>query len=150
MAKLQKETAQSAAVKLLPPTVATHFTDRSFRLKMSSDSNSMSRSDPHEIGSPSTEDFVGYENRGRIREQMINSQRTGVSGVSTADAVNDEDREYRRLMRENPDIANQNDMRSLKMEYVGLRNSAKSMADASKNDGRGMAQNLEEKPETTD
>ena len=104
MARLQKETTQSAAVNLLPPTVATHFTDRSFRLKMSSDSRS--RSDPNEIGSPSTEDVVGYESRRRRREPMKHSQRTGVSGVATADASNDEDSEYRRLMIEIPDIAN--------------------------------------------
>ena len=75
---------------------------------------------------------------------MRNSLRN-VSGVPAADAANDEDREYRRMMRENPDIANQNDMISLKMEYVGLRISANSMAEASKNYGRGIAQDLEER-----
>lgn len=69
-------------------------------------SNSRSRSDPNKIGSQATEDIVGYENRRKRRKQMRNSQRT-VSGVPAADAANDLDREYRRMMKDNPDIANQ-------------------------------------------
>ena len=38
-------------------------------------------------------------------------------------------------------------MISLKMEYAGLRISANSMAEASQNYGRGIAQNLEERNE---
>ena len=50
-------------------------------------------------------------------------------------------------MRNHPDIASQNNLRSLKMEYVGLREAARSMAEASKRYGKGLARDLEEKAE---
>lgn len=50
-------------------------------------------------------------------------------------------------MRKYLDIASQNDLKSLNLEYVGLREAARPMAAVSKNYGTGIAKDLEEKAE---
>ena len=71
-----------------------------------------------------TADVLGYEDRRRRREELRNARRPN---------DDEHDTEFRQLMRKHPDIASKKDLGSLTMEYVGLRESARSMAGANKN-----------------
>ena len=101
---------------------------------MSDSGDSRTRSDPLDLSRALTADFLGYEDRRRTREELGSDRRSNYAG---------HDREFRRLMRKHPDIANHNYLKSLNMEYVGLSESAKSMAEASKNYGKGISKDLE-------
>lgn len=86
-----------------------------------------------------TADVLGYEDRRINREELRSARRSN---------DDENDRVFRILMRKYPDTASQNDLTSRKMEYVGLSESARSMAEASKNYGKGIAKDLGEKAET--
>ena len=121
------------------PLVAFHYRPIPFWLnllnlsRMSASGYSISRSDPLDVSSVPTADVLGYEDTRRKREELRNARRPN---------DDENDREFRRLMRKYNDIASQNDIRSLKMEYVGLRESARSMAEASKNYGKKVSRRI--------
>lgn len=93
---------------------------------MSESGDSRSRSDPLDVSSVLTVDDLGYEDRRRKHEELRNAR------ISNDD---EHEREFRRLMRNDPDIASQHNLQPLKMECVGLRASATLMAEASNNYG---------------
>ena len=79
---------------------------------MTASGDSRARSDPVGVRRALIADVLGYEDRRRTREELRSARRS----------IDDEkDCEFRRLMRTYLDIASQNDLTSLNMEYVGLR-----------------------------